>query len=101
MEAARKLAERLLREGGASAAEKARLAFRLCTAREPTAEEERELVAAYEAQRDRYAASAEQAQALLKVGESPADTGLDPAELAAWTIVSSVVLNLDETVTKG
>jgi hypothetical protein len=101
VEAARKLAERLLREGGPSAAGKARLAFRLCTARQPTAEEESELVAAYEAQLARYAESAERARALLKVGESPADAALDPAELAAWTIVSSIVLNLDETVTKA
>jgi len=101
VEAARKLAERMLREGGASPAEKARFAFRLCTARAPTADEERELVAAYEAQKAHYAGNAEQAQSLLKVGESPADAALDASELAAWTIVASVVLNLDETVTKG
>ena len=37
----------------------------------------------------------------LAVGESPRDEELDPAELAAWTMVASVILNLDETVTKG
>jgi hypothetical protein len=101
VEAARKLAERMLREGGASPAEKARFAFRLCTSRAPTADEERELVAAYEAQKAHYGSHAEQAQSLLKVGESPADAAFDASELAAWTIVASVVLNLDETVTKG
>ncbi len=101
VEAARKLAERMLREGGETPADKARFAFRLCTARLPTADEERELVAAYEAQKTHYAADLEKAQVLLKVGESPADGAFDAAELAAWTIVASVVLNLDETVTKG
>jgi hypothetical protein len=37
---------------------------------------------------------------LLGVGESPRDSRLDSAELAAWTTVSSVILNLDETITK-
>jgi hypothetical protein len=38
---------------------------------------------------------------LLSVGESQRDEKLDVAELAAWTTVASVILNLDETVTKG
>ena len=37
---------------------------------------------------------------LLSVGESPRDMTLDAAELAAWTTVASVILNLDETITK-
>jgi hypothetical protein len=36
----------------------------------------------------------------LTVGESPRDSRLDAAELAAWTTVASVILNLDETITK-
>jgi hypothetical protein len=38
---------------------------------------------------------------LLAVGESPRDEKLDAPELAAWTMVATTVLNLDETVTKG
>ena len=37
---------------------------------------------------------------LLRVGESPADRTLDPVELAAYTAVASVILNLDEAITK-
>ena len=37
---------------------------------------------------------------LLAVGESPRDKRLDPRELAAWTTVANVILNLDETITK-
>jgi hypothetical protein len=45
--------------------------------------------------RDRQAAAK-----LLSVGESPRKTRLDAAELAAWTMVASTILNLDETITK-
>jgi hypothetical protein len=38
---------------------------------------------------------------LLAVGESPRNVTLDPEELAAWTMVASTLLNLDETVTKN
>ena len=38
---------------------------------------------------------------LLGVGEAARNQGLDSAELAAWTIVANVILNLDETITKG
>jgi hypothetical protein len=48
-----------------------------------------------------YRANADAATKLLAVGESPRDERLDPAELAAWTTVASVILNLDEAVTKG
>ena len=47
-----------------------------------------------------YRANAEAAQKLLAVGESPRNEKLDAAELAAWTTVASMILNLDETVTK-
>ena len=40
------------------------------------------------------------AQKLLSVGESPRKTRIDAAELAAWTMVASTILNLDETITK-
>jgi hypothetical protein len=38
---------------------------------------------------------------LLRVGEAPRDESLDVPELAAWTMVASTILNLDETVTKN
>ena len=41
------------------------------------------------------------AKKLLMVGESPRDTALDTTDLAAWTTIASVLLNLDETITKG
>ena len=49
----------------------------------------------------RFRADEPTALKLLSVGESPRNEQLPPAELAAWSIVASVILNLDETVTKG
>jgi hypothetical protein len=45
--------------------------------------------------------SREAALKLLSVGESPRNEKLDVRELAAWTTVANVILNLDETITKG
>ena len=55
----------------------------------------------YEAQVRVYEADEAAARRLLRVGESDRDERLRPAELAAWTVVASAILNLDETVTKG
>ncbi len=48
----------------------------------------------------KYEKNPDDAQSLLKVGESPADKTIPPAELAAWTLLASEVLNLDESLTK-
>ncbi|HVC94426.1 MAG TPA: PSD1 and planctomycete cytochrome C domain-containing protein [Pirellulales bacterium] len=100
VEAARKLAERLLREAG-STDERITLAFRLVLARRPGDRELAVLRKVYDEQLAVYRADGDAAQALLSVGESPRDETLDLAELAAWATVSSVLLNLDEAVTRG
>jgi mono/diheme cytochrome c family protein len=103
VEASRKLAERMMNEPGAAASAEDRIAFafRLATARKPTAEESAVLKKVYDQQLAVYRSNAEAATKLLAVGESPRDEKLDPADLAAWTTVASTILNLDETVTKG
>jgi hypothetical protein len=103
VEAARKLAERMMREPGpgASPADRIAFAFRLATARHPKAEEAAVLKRIYDAQLAAYRSDAAAATKLLSVGESPRDEKLDAPELAAWTVVATTVLNLDETVTKG
>jgi mono/diheme cytochrome c family protein len=100
VEAARKLAERMMREAK-TPEDRIALAFRLATARRPSAEEVAVLKRVFDAQRVVYGKDGKAALKLLAVGESPRDAGLDPAELAAWTAVAGVILNLDETVTKG
>lgn len=100
-EAARGLAERAMKEAGPGAKERAAYAFRLATARAPSDLETRVLVGQYEAQLAAYRKDVEAAKKVLGVGESSVPEGLDPAELAAWTLVANMLLNLDETMTKN
>jgi mono/diheme cytochrome c family protein len=101
VEASRKLAERMMTEGGDGLDAKIAFAFRIATARPPRAQETAVLRKIYERQLSVYQKDAEAAKKLLSVGESPRNEKLDQAELAAWSTVASVVLNLDETITKG
>jgi hypothetical protein len=100
VEASRKLAERMMTEAKTTG-ERIVFAFRLATARRPSARELDVLKRVYDKQLLIYHQDAKAALRLLSTGESPRNERLDPAELAAWSIVASVILNLDETVTKG
>lgn len=101
VESARKLAERMMREGGDSPDTKIEFGFRLLTARMPSERERKILVGILERQSRKFHANTQAALELLSVGESPRDESLEIADLAAWTTVASVLLNLDETLTKG
>ena len=100
IEASRKLAERMMSEAVDTPGERAAFAFRAATARRPDAEETRILVEMFEAQLDVFEQSPEDALRLLSVGESPRDESLDPAELGSWTTVASMILCLDEAITR-
>ena len=100
VEAARCLAARALLEGGKRSNSRLAYAFRLATARAPTAGEAGVLQQLLSQQVERYRDDSKAARDLIRVGESRSDTRLDPRELAAWTIVASAILNLDETITK-
>ena len=100
VEAARLLAERMLKEGGTSTTARLRLAFRALTSRQPSATEVKILsdnLAEHFAYFDRRPAEAAR---LLSVGEKKHDEKLKASELAAYTMVASLILNLDEVVTK-
>jgi hypothetical protein len=101
VEAARKLAERMVRDGGSTPEDRIRFAFRLATSRGPSAAETKVLKDLYHAQLEAFRTDGNAASKLLSVGESPRDPSLDVTELAAWSVVASAILNLDETVTKG
>ena len=100
VEAARKLAERAMREGGASPESRISHAFRLVLARRPSDAELRILAAGYAEHLREFHRDPESAKRLLKAGESLLDPKLDRAELAAYSAVASLILNLDEAVTK-
>jgi mono/diheme cytochrome c family protein len=101
VEAARVLAQRVVNEGGATVDERMAFAFKLCTSRAPQAKELEVLVHLYQAQLARYQQNPAAATKLTSVGESPRPAGIDLAEWAAWTAIGNVLLNLDETITKG
>jgi hypothetical protein len=100
VEAARAMAERTLREGGKNLSGRIAYVFRLALARNPSAQEARVLRDLASRQLTSYRKDRKAASELLRVGESKADDKIDHAELAAWTMVASAILNLDETVTK-
>ena len=100
VEAARKLAERMMLEGGAGPAARIDYGFQRVLARHPRAAEAETLRAALAGFVQDYQSNREAAKALLQVGESRRAEKLDPRELAAYAAVASLILNLDETVTK-
>ncbi len=101
VEAARHMAERVMKEGGRGDGQRASYAFRLATSRIPTDAELRVLLDVYRSALARFKSDRSAAEKLVAVGDSEHDESHDVCELAAWSMVSSMVLNLDETITKG
>jgi hypothetical protein len=100
LEAARALAQRMMTEGGATPAARIAFAYRLAIARAPSAPASGLLLDSFQHYLDTYLTRPEAALKLVSAGESPRDEKLNVAELAAYTTVASLILNLDETVTK-
>jgi hypothetical protein len=101
VEAARELASRALREGGTRSEARLGYLFKLATARPPNANELSELQKILRDLLAHYRGDPRAAQQFIAVGESTPDSALDPSELAAWSMVANLVLNLDETLCKG
>ena len=99
-EAARQLGYSMLHEGGASDADRLRYGFRLVTARTPADKECAILTQNLDAQRAVFRANVEAAKKAILVGESPVPGDVPPAELAAYTMVANLLLNLDGVVTR-
>lgn len=101
VEAARHFAQRMLREAAPRPDARIDWAFRCVTSRLPTVHERRILRAALDAELVRFRGDPAAAKRLLTVGDSPVDATQDNAVLAAYTILGNLLLNLDETITKG
>jgi mono/diheme cytochrome c family protein len=101
VEASRAFAQRVLTEGGKSVNDRLAYAFRLATSRKPGADEIKVLRETLEQQLADYRKDRGAAEKLLSTGGFKANDPLDEGELAAWTTIASMILNLDETVTKG
>lgn len=99
IEAARNLAQNLL-EKKETDDQRLREAFEQVTARPPSSAELQVLRASLKGEMASYKQNAGGAEDLLKIGESAVDRKVEPAVLAAWTNLCTVLLNLDETITK-
>jgi hypothetical protein len=100
VEAGRNFAARMIREGGPQAKDRIGWGFRLATSRKIRARELAVLLNVYQHSRERYRADSEAATKLISTGESKRDESLNPVEHAATTIVASMILNIDETLTR-
>jgi hypothetical protein len=100
VEAARRLAERLIKEGGSTPEGRVSFAYRLATAQKPGLETRKVLVDGFAHHLKRFRANRKAALELVSVGERPRDEALDAAELASYTMVANLILNLDGTITK-
>jgi hypothetical protein len=98
VEAAQALARRMVRDGGSTAADRAVHGFRLVLARYPVAAEVDRLVQLQDEAHTDYAAAPADARQMATnpLGPVPADLDIGLADLAAWTVVANVILNLDE-----
>jgi hypothetical protein len=101
VEAARKLAERMLSEGGEKPESRLDFGFNLSTARHLSAAERQTLTAFLEQRLAHYQADVSAAKAFISVGASQPSPKANPVELAAYANVASLILNLDETVTRN
>ena len=98
-ESARALAERAMMEG-TTIDESVSYMYRLATAHEPEPAARSILVDAFTGHFDRYQADRAGALLLVSAGESSRNETLDIAELAAYQMVASMILNLDGTITR-
>ncbi|HIG80684.1 MAG TPA: DUF1553 domain-containing protein, partial [Verrucomicrobiales bacterium] len=96
VEAARHLAERMMKEGGKTPKDRVAFGYRVVAARAPKALVSQILSSAFNEEFEHYKKNPEAATKLLTAGDSKRDESLNAAEHAAWTIVASMLLNLDE-----
>jgi hypothetical protein len=101
VEAARNLAQRILNAANTDDNARIRWAWRAVTSRQPDATEAQIIANVLASHRSRFEKDTEAAKKLTAFGESKADLKLKPVELAAWTLVANLLLNLDEVVNKN
>ena len=99
VEAARKLGERILKEGGTSDQSRAKWAYREVTGKAPTSQQLPILLDLIAEQRETFASKSSDAAALLKIGDSKPDPALDKTESATFASLAQALLNLDANIT--
>lgn len=101
VEAARVLAELSLKQNAMTLEERLEFAYRRATGVRPRNSIRNILEEAYHEELERFQADEQAAKDLLAIGESKRDETLDLSQHAALTVVASMILNLDETLTRG
>jgi hypothetical protein len=99
-EAARGFAARILAEAGATPSERVDFAYRTVLSRSPSDDEKKIVLRVLQTFLDRYIADPSAAAATIVVGESPVQSKAPPSELAAYTMLANMLLNLDETISR-
>jgi hypothetical protein len=100
VEAAQALGRRMVKEGGATLESKLQFGFRLCLTRPANADEMKRLVALYTNAHADYAKNPKLATQMATEPIGPLPAGTQAAEMAAWSVVGNVLLNLDEMFAK-
>jgi hypothetical protein len=101
IEAARHLAQRALTEGGANDQSRLAWMFRLATGRDPGRNDMGDMAALLANQRASFGKAPAAARSLIAIGEAKPDAKIPATNLAAWTMVANLILNLDEVLTKN
>ncbi len=101
VEAARALAARILEQAADDDEQRIHWAWRQVLGRDVSRAEAKVVATLLANHRKQYVADEKAAEAILAVGISPRPKNVDAAELAAWTSVSRVLLNLNETITRN
>jgi hypothetical protein len=101
VECAQALARRIVKEGGSTSEERARFGLRLCLCRPPRTGQVQQVVELFRIECEHYRKDTKAALALATEPLGPLPAGMDAAELAAWTVVANVLLNLDAVMMKG
>ena len=100
IEAARRLAENMMSNGGNTPEQRLAFGYQSSTARRPSPGAQTVLVSGFERHMEHYRSNRSAALELVSVGQSTRDETLDVAELASYTMMASLILNLDGTITK-
>jgi hypothetical protein len=90
----------MVREGGAGVADRAAYGLRVCLCRPPAPEQVELLVHLFESEHKHFGANPVAAEQFATEPLGPLDEGHDTAEMAAWTVVANVLLNMDSVLNK-
>jgi hypothetical protein len=101
VESARAFAQRIISEGDADERSRINFGFKLALSREATDEEFEVLKRVLNGQASAFTADKEKAKKFLSVGESARNESVNIVEHAAWTVIAQMILNMDETLTRG